>query len=64
MASKTKVTPQKEEMLEKEGPETSPDSPLLDLSDAQAVLSETELLRAMFDVGYLPAQHAERISGQ
>ena len=34
MASKTKVTPQKEEMLEKEGPETPPDSPLLDLSDA------------------------------
>ena len=30
MASKIKVTPQKEEMLEKEGP----DSPLLDLSDA------------------------------
>ena len=30
MASKIKVTPQKEEMLEKEGPET----PLLDLSDA------------------------------
>ena len=34
MASKTKVTPQKEEMLEKEGPETPPDSPLLDLSNA------------------------------
>ena len=34
MASKTKVTPQKEEMLEKEGPETRPDSPLLDLSNA------------------------------
>src|SRR6202795_1283421 len=34
MASKIKVTPQKEEMLEKEGPETPPDSPLLDLSDA------------------------------
>ena len=34
MASKTKVTPQKEEMLEKQGPETPPDSPLLDLSDA------------------------------
>jgi RNA polymerase primary sigma factor len=33
MASKTKVTPQQEEMLEKEGPETPPDSPL-DLSDA------------------------------
>ena len=34
MANKTKVTPQKEEMLEKEGPETPPGSPLLDLSDA------------------------------
>jgi RNA polymerase primary sigma factor len=34
MASKTEETPQKEEMLEKEGPETLPDSPLLDLSDA------------------------------
>ena len=34
MASKTKETPQKEEMPEKEGPETLPDSPLLDLSDA------------------------------
>jgi hypothetical protein len=34
MASKIMVTPQREEMLEKEGPETSPDGPLLDLSDA------------------------------
>ena len=34
MASKIKVTPQKEEMLEKEGPETQSDRPLLDLSDA------------------------------
>jgi hypothetical protein len=34
------------------------------VAKAQAVLSESELLRAMFDVGYLPAQHAERISGQ
>ena len=34
MASKTEKTPQKEEMLEKDGPETLPDSPLLDLSDA------------------------------
>src|SRR6516225_6379107 len=34
MASKTEETPQKEEMPEKEGPETLPDSPLLDLSDA------------------------------
>ena len=34
MASKTEVAPQKEEVPEKEGPETPPDSPLLDLSDA------------------------------
>src|SRR3984957_20282572 len=36
MASKTKVAPQQEEMLEKEGPEPPPDSPPLDLSDAAA----------------------------
>src|SRR6266478_386253 len=34
MASKTKVTPQKEEVPEKEGPEIPTDGPLLDLSDA------------------------------
>jgi RNA polymerase primary sigma factor len=34
MASKSKVTPQKEEMQEQEGPETPPDSPLLDRSNA------------------------------
>ena len=34
MASKIKVMPQKEEMLEKGGPETQPDRPLLDLSAA------------------------------
>ena len=34
MASNTKMTPLKEEVLEKEGPEIRPDSPLLDLSDA------------------------------
>jgi hypothetical protein len=34
MASNTKVTPLKEEVLEKEGREIRPDSPLLDLSDA------------------------------
>ena len=32
MASKINVMPQKEEMLEKEGPETQSDRPLLDLS--------------------------------
>ena len=34
MVSKTEETPQKEEMPEKEGPETFPESPLLDVSDA------------------------------
>ena len=34
MASKIVMTPLKEEMLEKEGPEAPPDSPLLDHSDA------------------------------
>src|SRR5215470_15563066 len=34
MASKTKVTPQKEEVPEKEGADTLPDCPLLDLFDA------------------------------
>src|SRR6266481_7404353 len=34
MANKTKVTPQNEEVPEKEGPETPPDSQLLDLSNA------------------------------
>ena len=33
MASKTKVTPQEEKLLESEGPETLPDRPLLDLSN-------------------------------
>jgi len=34
MARKTRVTPQKEQVPEKEGPETPPESSLLDLSDA------------------------------
>ena len=49
MASKTKVTPQKEEMPEKEGPETSPDSPLLDLSDAAV----KKLIRSAKKRGYV-----------
>ena len=49
MASKTKVTPQKEEMLEKEGPETPPDSPLLDLSDAAV----KKLIRTAKKRGYV-----------
>jgi RNA polymerase primary sigma factor len=34
MATKTNATPRKEEVPKNEGPETSPDSPPLDLSDA------------------------------
>ena len=49
MASKTKVTPQKEEMLEKEGPETPPGSPLLDLSDAAV----KKLVRSANKRGYV-----------
>ena len=45
MASKIKVTPQKEEMLEREGPE----SPLLDLSDAAV----KELIRSAKKRGYV-----------
>ena len=49
MASKTKVTPQKEEMLEKEGPETPPGSPLLNLSDAAV----KKLIRSAKKRGYV-----------
>src|SRR5208282_1922776 len=45
MASKIKVTPHKEEMLEKEGP----DSPLLDLSDAAV----KDLIRGGKKCGYV-----------
>jgi RNA polymerase primary sigma factor len=49
IASKIRVTPQKEEMLEKEGPETPPDSPLLDLSDAAV----KKLIRSAKKRGYV-----------
>src|SRR6266849_259555 len=49
MAIKTKVTPQKEEMLEREGPETPPDRPLLDLSNA----SVKALIRTAKKRGYV-----------
>src|SRR6516165_4967808 len=48
MASKTEETPQKEEKLEKDGPETVPDSPLLDLSDPAV----KELIRSAKKRGY------------
>ena len=49
MASKAEVTPQKEEVLEKEGPETPPDSPLLDLSD----VAIKKLVRSAKKRGYI-----------
>ena len=49
MASKTKVTPQKEEMLEKEGQRDPPGSPLLDLSDAAG----KKLIRSAKKRGYV-----------
>jgi RNA polymerase primary sigma factor len=49
MASKIKVMPQKEEMLEKGGPETQPDRPLLDLSAAAV----KELIRNAKKRGYV-----------
>jgi RNA polymerase primary sigma factor len=49
MASKTKVTPQKEPVPEKEGPESPPDSPLLDLSDAAV----KKLIRSAKKRGYV-----------
>src|SRR5262245_16003242 len=49
MASKIQETPQKEEIPEKEGPETLPDSPLLDLSDAAV----KKLIRSAKKCGYV-----------
>ena len=49
LMAKTEETPQKEEMLEKEGPETLPDSPLLDLSDPTV----KELIRSAKKRGYV-----------
>jgi RNA polymerase primary sigma factor len=49
MASKTEETSQKEERPEKEGPETLPDSPLLDLSDPTV----KELIRSAKKRGYV-----------
>jgi RNA polymerase primary sigma factor len=49
MASKTEETPQKEKMPEKEGPETLPDSPLLDPSDAAV----KKLIRSAKKRGYV-----------
>src|SRR5204862_4941416 len=49
MASKTNATPQKQEPPKSEGPETPPDSPLLDLSDAAV----KKLIRGAKKRGYV-----------
>jgi RNA polymerase primary sigma factor len=49
MASKTEETSQKEDVPEKEAPETAPDSPLLDLSDAAV----KKLIRSANKRGYV-----------
>jgi RNA polymerase primary sigma factor len=49
MASNTDVTPQKEGVSKNEGPETPPDSPLLDLSDAAV----KKLIRSAKKRGYV-----------
>src|SRR5437868_5648619 len=49
MANKTKVTPQKDKVPEKEGQETPSDSPLLDLSDAAV----KKLIRSAKKRGYV-----------
>jgi len=49
MASKTNATPRKEEVPNKEGPETPPDSPLLDLSGAAV----EKLIRSAKKRGYV-----------
>ena len=58
MASKTEVTPQKEEVPEKEGPETPPDSPLLDLSDAAI----KKLIRSAKKRGYVTHDQINSLS--
>ena len=58
MASKTEVTPQKEKVPEKEGPETRPDSPLLDLSDAAV----KKLIRSAKKRGYVTHDQISSLS--
>ena len=58
MARKTKMTPQKEEVPEKEGPETPPESPLLDLSDATV----EKLIRTANKRGYVTHEQINLLS--
>jgi sigma-70-like protein len=58
MASKTNVAPRKEGMLEKEGPETPPDSPLLERSNAAVKV----LIRTAKKRGYVTHDQIESLA--
>jgi DNA-directed RNA polymerase sigma subunit (sigma70/sigma32) len=58
MASNIKATPQKEEVPEKEGPETAPGNALLDLSETEEASEEGEEAREE------PEEEAESESGE
>src|SRR6516162_8728759 len=58
MASKAKLTLQKENVPEQEGPETPPDNPLLDLSDAVV----KEFIRAVKMRGYVTFEQINSLS--
>ena len=58
MASSPKVTPQKDKVPEKEGSETPPDSPLLDLSDAAV----KKLIRTAKKRGYVTHDQINSLS--
>src|SRR5260370_39382170 len=58
MASKTKMTRQNEKVPEKERPETPPDSPLLDLSDAAV----KKLIRTAKKRGYVTFEQINSLS--
>ena len=58
MASNTDVTLQKEEVSKNEGPETPPDSPLLDLSDAAV----KKLIRSAKKRGYVTHEQINSLS--
>jgi RNA polymerase primary sigma factor len=58
MASSIKATPQEKEVPEKEAPETAPDSPLLDLSDAAV----KKLIRSAKRRGYVTHDQINSLS--
>ncbi len=58
MAGKTKATPRKDEVPDKDGPDTSPDSPLLDLSDTAV----KKLIRTVEKRGYVTHDQINALS--